>query len=260
MLYSLNVEESFAALAHAGFRRIELAATPPHLDLDALGEGGRRRIREALQDCGLECCSVTPTFGDLNLASPDAEVRVLSVRRVRASMELAADLEASVVVIIPARRHPLVPVPQDAVRSLFANSLEQLLPLAERLGVVIGVENIAAGVADTGAELAELGDRYGESFGVVYDVANGLAVEDPALGLRAAARHLSLVHVSDSTRQRWTHARVGAGEIDFREVARALRDVDYAGVTVYELLESTDLVADIAVDALKLEGFGWTSS
>lgn len=258
ILYSLGIEEALNALADAGFRTVELAATPPHVSAQGPDQADRKRVRRALRGAGLACCSVTPTFGDLNLASLDADLRALSVRRVQASIEFAAEVGAKVVVIIPGRRHPLVPAPAETVATLFERSLEELLPTAAEHGVLIGVENFAAGVADTGADLARLADRYGKGVGVVYDVANGLVVEDPVAGIRAAAQRLCLVHLSDSTRQRWTHGRIGAGEIDFAAVSATLRETEFRGISVYELLESDDVATVIGPDALKLEALGWT--
>lgn len=256
-LYRYSLPEALDSLAAAGYRRIELATTPPHAYTPTLTSSDIAGLRAQLRDLEMTCCSVTPTFLDLNIASPNEELRALSVRHVRGSMEVGAELGAEVVVLIPGRRHALIPQPADQVRAQMSRSLDDLVSASAALGVKIGLENFAAGIADTGKELGRLSEQYRGSVIVVFDVANAVGIEDPVQGLRDCGHHLGLVHVSDSSRAKWGHRRVGSGEVDFTGVASALRELNYRGVTVFELLQCDEPVADMASDAGKLEALGW---
>jgi sugar phosphate isomerase/epimerase len=257
-VHHLDLAATISALATAGFSIIELAATPPHLYTPNLTAADRAGIRTLLQSNRVACSSVTPTFGDLNLASLNRELRCLSVRQVLESIELAHDLEAPVVVVVPGRRHPLIPAPPAVALDLFRDSLETILRRAEGLGVVAGVENVPTGILDTGTQLIAFIAAYAPAAGIVYDCANGIAVEDPSAGVRAAATHLSLVHISDAGHDRWAHGRIGSGEVDFTAFSSALQEIGYSGTTVFELLGSPSPVQDLAEDARLLEAWGWS--
>lgn len=56
-------------------------------------------------------------------------------------------------------------------------------------------------------------------------------------GLRRLADLVSLVHLSDTTRNVWRHDEVGRGDVPFAEVRAALGDIDFDGTCVLEIVE-----------------------
>jgi deoxyribonuclease-4 len=90
-----------------------------------------------------------------------------------------------------------------------------------------------------------------------YDVANGLAQEDPAEGVRAIGPRLGLAHISDTPRSPWQHTSPGRGEVDFAAFAAALTEVGYSRPTVYELVDDEDPGPRLADDLAALATYGW---
>jgi L-ribulose-5-phosphate 3-epimerase len=257
-LHLAPLPDALRALARHGFRSLELTTAPPHLSASGLGPYERQELARLLDALGLRVTSVNPSFADLNLVSTIPEFRELSERQLIANIELAADLGAQHVVVIPGRRHALAPAPDQAARAVLDQGLDRLLARAEPLGVTIALENSPYGYLGRASELAEVAARWDSPWlRLTYDVANALAIEDPAEGVRQAARYLALAHVSDTWRKKWAHTVAGTAEVDFGGFARALAEVGFTGPTVYELVDGLDPEPRLPDGLGTLAAAGW---
>ena len=257
-LHLAPLPDALRALARHGFRSLELTTAPPHLFAPALGPYERRELTAMLNALRLQIVSVNPSFADINLVSTNPEIREISERQLLANIELAADLGARYVVVIPGRRHALAPAPAEAARAVLDAGLARLLARAEPLGVTIALENSPYGYLGRSGDLVEIVERWRSPWlRITYDVANALAIEDPAEGVRRAGEYLALAHVSDTWRSKWAHTSVGAGEVDFGGFARALGEIGFTGPTVYELVDGADPEPRLPADLAALAAAGW---
>jgi deoxyribonuclease-4 len=257
-LHHRSLSEALDDLAAQGFDAIELTPSPPHLHPPALGAYDRRALARRLARLGLRCVSVNPSFGDLNIISTNPELRELSLRQIEQGIELASELEAPFHVVVPGRRHALAPAPADDARAVLLAGLERLLRAAERHGVTIALENSPYGFLGTADDLVGISDEVGDDrLALCYDVANGLAQEDPAAAIRLIGARLGFAHVSDTPRGPWRHTSPGRGEVDFGAFAAALEAVGYAEATVYELVDEEDPAPRLADDLAALRAHGW---
>lgn len=252
-----TLPEALEATAESGFRLVDISPTPPHLYLPGFGHYERRELARLLDRLGLTCVSVNPY--DLNLISSNLEYADLSRRQLGLCAELAHDLGAPYVVFSPGRLFALNPEPlEDAVAALHAQ-LERLLPAAERLGVALCVETVPFGFMRTGREVANVVDHFeSPSIRAAYDVANTFATEPASEGLQALGDRLAVAHVSGAWRDRWAHARVTQGDIDFEDFASQLRAIGYTGPTIYELIDGDDPSPHLRDDLALLTRWGWS--
>ena len=258
-LHRAPLPDAIRALARQGFSTLELTSAPPHLFARHFGPYERRELAHQLRALGIEVVSVNPSFADINLISTNPEIREVSVRQLRAELELAADLGAQYAVLIPGRRHALAPAPDESARAVLDQALGRLLPRAEELGVTIALENSPYGYLGTAADLVGIVEHWkSPHLRITYDAANALGVEDPAEGVRTVGEHLALAHVSDSWRSRWAHTSAGRGEVDFSGFARALQDIGFHGPTVYELVDGEDPEPRLPADLATLAAAGWS--
>ena len=257
-LHLAPLPDALRALARQGFRSLELTTAPPHLSADAIGPYERRELARLLGALHLRVVSVNPSFTDLNLVSTNPEIREVSERQLIANVELAADLGADYVVVIPGRLHALAPAPAEAARAVLDQGLARLVARAEALGITIGLENSPYGYLGRSGDLVEIVDRWSSPrLRITYDVANALAIEDPAEGVRRVGDRLVLAHVSDTWRSKWAHTSPGRGEVDFAGFARALTETGFAGPTVYELVDGDDPEPRLPADLATLAAAGW---
>lgn len=257
-LHLAPLPDALRALARHGFRSIELTTAPPHLSAPSAGPYERQELTRLLNALDLRVISVNPSFADINLVSTNPEFRELSERQLLANIELAAELGAEYVVVIPGRRHALAPAPDDAARAVLDQGLGRLLARADQLGVTIALENSPYGYLGRAGDLAEIAAHFDSPrLRLTYDVANALAIEDPAEGVQHAARYLALAHVSDTWRDTWAHTAAGTAEVDFGGFAAALTEVGFTGPTVYELVDGLDPEPRLPAGLATLAAAGW---
>jgi sugar phosphate isomerase/epimerase len=257
-LHLAPLPDALRALAGNGFRSLELTTAPPHLSAAAVGPYERRELARLLTALDLRVTSVNPSFVDINLISTNPEFRELSERQLIANIELAADLGAPYLVVIPGRRHALAPAPDQAARAVLDQGIGRLLARAEQLGVTIALENSPYGYLGRASDLAAIAASWDSPrLRLTYDVANALAIEDPGEGVRQAADYLALVHVSDTWRDKWAHTVAGSAEVDFGGFARALAGIGFTGPTVYELVDGLDPEPRLPAGLATLAAAGW---
>lgn len=258
-LHQTSLEEALRRVAGHGYRSIELTTAPPHLVLGDLDHFTRYGLIQQLKRLNLEVISVNPSYVDLNLISTNPEIQRVSEREIVRNIELAADLNAQFAVVIMGRRHALAPAPAPAVDALLDDVLERLIAKAQRLGVTLTLETNPYGYRGSSDDLVEVVDRVGsDTLKIAYDVANALAIEDPADGIRKVGSRLALSHVSDTWRDKWAHTSVGRGEVDFQAYADAHREIGFTGPTVYELVDGEEPDSRLDADIQKLAEYGWS--
>lgn len=237
-IWTVPAADCIRRLGEFGYREFELVLNPPHLDLDGFPTGERKRLCESLAATGLTVRSLNVPSLDHNLASPMRRMREYSTALFMDAIDLAADLGAADIVVVPGRMSPLFP-PQPSQREAWMHeSLDVLLPHAERRGVTLAIENVPfASFPDT-ATLGAFVRAYGSrSLGVCYDVANAHFIgESPADGLLALRETVRLVHLSDTTRNAWRHDEIGHGDVPFPDVFEALDAIRFEGTCMLEII------------------------
>ena len=260
-LHQAPLADALRSLAANDVRAVELTTAPPHLFTRHFGTYERKDLARLLRGLGIQVISVNPSFADINLVSTNPEIREISERQLAAEIELAADLGAGYVVVIPGRRHALAPAPDAAARAVLDEGLSRLLDRATAVGVTIALENSPYGYLGSAADLlGVVRDFDHPRLRVTYDVANALAQEDPVVGVARLGEYLGLAHISDTWHARWAHTSVGRGEVDFAGFAAALAAAGFAGPTVYELVDGEDPAPRLAADFAALSKAGWELS
>jgi sugar phosphate isomerase/epimerase len=258
-LHQAPLHEAITHLAAAGFQQIEITSAAPHLQASGFGKYERHELRRTLTALGMTVTSTNPGFLDINLISTSNDFRRASVQALLDEVELAHDLEAPIVIVMPGRRHALSPAPDEACRWWLDQALETLLERARKLGVTLALETNPYGYLGDAQQLSELVDHVGShNLGIAYDVANTINQEDPRDGVRTAGHRIRIAHVSDTWRDRWAHTSPGRGEVDFERYAEALRSIGFDGITIYELIDMEPPLPRLHDDIATFEKLGWS--
>ncbi len=257
-LYSASLDDALTRLADAGFRLVEIMTTPPHLSPDTAGPYMRRRLVRHIRRLGLRVLSLNPTYLDLNLISINDGIRQETTRQLRATLELCHDLEAEMVVVIPGRRHILIPSPFNDASGVLDRELLPLLDYAERLSVRVCLENGPSLFLEKADQVRTVCDRLRHrALAMLFDVANSHMVEPVAHALEGVAASVSLIHLSDTSRKRWAHAPVGRGTVPFSAVAEVLDRLSYQGPSILEVIDGEDPLPGLRASAEALATLGW---
>ena len=253
-----SAPDCLRSLMQRGYREFELMMYPNHLwpaDTDA---AARRELRRLIESNGLRVTTLNMPNIDLNIAGAAAEMRAYSLANLRGVVELAGDLGVPGVVIGPGKANPLMPAPVERLMGYFHAALDELVPLADRAGTALHVENMPFAFLPGIDALMDALDRYGnDRIGIVYDVANGYFInEDVGAALRRCRGRLKVVHLSDTGQKVYRHDPVGLGSVDFGAIPPVLAEIGFAERPILEII-SADADRDIDSSAAKLEKFNW---
>jgi sugar phosphate isomerase/epimerase len=248
-------------LANQDYTDFELMMYPGHLWPADLDKAARDDLRRHIAEHGLRVVTLNMPNIDLNVAGAAEEMRSYTLDLLDGVVELAGDLNVPGVIIGPGKANPLLPAPKDRLMGYFFAALDRLAPLAEKVGTRIYVENMPfAFLPDADSLMAALDDYGNDDIGVVYDVANGVFIdEDPAEGLRRVQKRLRLVHLSDTSRSVYRHDPVGLGVVPFADIPQALHAVGHDELPMLEII-SQNADRDIRDSAEKLFEMGWPRS
>ena len=255
------LRDSFARLARYGYQAIELVGEP--------GRFSTPEVRDLCREFTIPVTSVLTWciwgIPGRDLASPDEQERAAAVDYGRACVEMAADLGAPVLVVLPSPAGRTAPTGRPKTEAewkkgaaqewdLAVASLRQLAGYAARRSVVLGLEPVnryeSFLVTNLEQALRFLEAVGAENLKLHLDTFHmNIEEADPAASVRRAGPSLVNMHLSDSNR-----LPPGRGHTDFRGLLRALQEIDYQGALALEPVPpgSDALMAAAASDSLPL--------
>lgn len=240
-LFSHTAADAVRHLSDRGFTTFELMMFPGHLWYGADGAALRRDLAKAQAETGASFLTVNMPNIDVNIAACDPDMRDYSLTLLENFLRVAGELAVPRMVLGPGKPNPLFPAPKEFLMECFFAGLNRLLPVADRAGVTLCVENMPFAFLPGAEALAEALDDYGsDSIGIVYDVANAHFIgEDIAAGLARVQRRLRIVHLSDTTQSTYKHDAVGLGDVPFNTVMPNLTRTGSGGeLPVLEIISS----------------------
>ena len=250
----MSAVDCVRTLAGRGVRCFELMFYPGHLWI-ADTRDTLRDLRRVIEQNGVTLVTLNGPNIDLNIAAATAAMRDHSIGLNIEYLRVAAELNAKALILGPGKPNPLFPLPREAMEPHFFRALDTLLPIAERHGIELWVENMPfAFLPEADALMASL-DRYGaDNIGVCYDVANAHFIgEDPVSGFDTVGSRLRLVHLSDTGQSVYRHDAVGLGDVDFAGVASKIKTLNLERPPMLEII-SRDPDRDIARSIAVLAG------
>ncbi len=197
-------------------------------------------IRQAAATTGLEIHSVmNADHWRYPLSSADAAVVGKSVAGMETSLRNAKLWGAGSVLLVPA-----VLGPETSYRDAWTRSQtvirERILPLAQELRVVIGIEEVWNKFLLSPLEMARYVDELASPWVKAYlDVGNMVFYGFPQDWVRTLGPRISRVHLKDfkldRTGGRFYWKNLGEGDIDWPELRRAFTEVGYEGWMTTEI-------------------------
>jgi L-ribulose-5-phosphate 3-epimerase len=228
----LSYLDRFEVAKAAGFEGIEIGTIADAAEA--------REIKEAAAEAGLTIHSVmNADHWKFPLSSADPEVVAKSVAGMETSLRNAKLWGADTVLLVPA-----VVNPETSYRDAWTRSQkvvkERILPLAQELKVVVGMEEVWNKFLLSPLEMARYVDEFASPWVKAYfDVGNILFYGYPQDWIRTLGKRIQRVHIKDFKLDRgkgkfdWTN--LGEGDVDWPEVRKALGEVGYDGWITTEI-------------------------
>ena len=228
----LSEADRFKLARDVGFEEIELATQP-----DA---SKAEETKKAAEAAGLRIHSVmNQAHWNLPLSSSDPQVVAKSMEGMETSLRNASLWGADTVLLVPA-----VVNAQTSYQDAWTRSQQQirkLLPLAQKLKVVIGIEDVWNKFLLSPLEMARYVDEFKSPWVKAYfDVGNIVFYGFPQDWIRTLGKRIVKLHLKDFRIERKESKYVFTenlreGDIDWKEVHKALGEIGYSGTATVEL-------------------------
>jgi D-psicose/D-tagatose/L-ribulose 3-epimerase len=227
---------TFARIKKAGLDFIELLVPEP-------GELDLAETKRALADHGLGVVLASRVNATRDLAAADKAIHEAGVRYLEGNIDAAKGLGATIVggpifgaPLVFAGRAP-APVSDDEKKrrvDQVVKGLKAVAKRAENEGVVFAVEPVnryETDFANTSKQVVNLVEQVGsKAMGIMLDTFH-MSMEEATLdkAITGAAKHLVHFQANENNR-----GFVGAGQVDWALVARALKAAEYRGPITLE--------------------------
>ena len=240
--------ESLKKIAGLGFKGVEIMGDRPHLYPPDFKDTDMARVKETLETHRLNVTNLNSftlfAVGDTYLPSwiePDKDRRDIRVRHTLDCLKKADELGCKNISVPPGG--PLDGMSRDAAMSLFHQGLEQVIPLAEELGVKILVEPEPDLLMENTPEFKSfVRDVRSSAVGLNFDIGHFFcAGEDPSAAFEELFEWVGHVHVEDIAASRvHNHLIAGHGAIRFIDIFKTMARLDYQGDISLELYPYVD--------------------
>lgn len=242
----------------AGYAGLEIAPATLGADPPAVTLAQRVELRMAMASEGLEYVGLHSLLTGprgLHVTAADGATRRRSWDYLRRLVDLSGDLGGGVMVFGSGKqRAAAAGVTAEAAAGWFREGLAALAPAARERGVTILIEPLSpefTNVVNTLAEAVAVVEAIAHpAVQTMFDTHNGVAEKLPHGELiKKYRRHIRHIHVNEMDGR-----HPGAGNYDFAELLRALREITYRGwisVEVFDFSPGGERIAEEAMRRLR---------
>ena len=253
-----SLPDTFAFAKKAGYHGVEIAPFTVGKRVTDVTARQRREIREAAQRAGIEISGIhwvlAKTEG-LHLTHPDKKVRVRTARYLLDLVDFCGDLGGSTVVFgSPKQRDVLPGVEMKQALQWAAEGFRYPVNRAQEKRITICFEPLApseTNFINTAADAIRFTKKLASSaFKILLDVKAMCSESKPIPQIiRESRRAFGYFHANDRNLK-----GPGFGDVDFKPIAAALKEVEYDGwvsVEVFNFEEGPEAIATRSREYLK---------
>jgi L-ribulose-5-phosphate 3-epimerase len=223
---NLSDDDKFKLARECGFEGIEGS---PMDDLDAA-----RKLASLAGEAGVPIHSIVYGGWGAPFSDPDPKVIEKGLVGMETALRSAKALGADTVLLVPAIVTETVSYGDAYKRS--QEHIRKLLPLAEQLGIVIAVENVWNKFLLSPLEFARYVDEFDSPWLKAYfDVGNVIIYGYAQDWIRTLGKRIVKIHLKDFKRRGYQWTNLLDGDVNFKQVRRALDEVGYDGFLTPEL-------------------------
>ena len=246
---TLPIKSAMEQASKMGFEGIELGIASQGVLTHNTSQAECEEIVREAEKHGLEISGVAS--GESWTTSPtanDEDVRLKIIDFTQKALQITHWLGSDAYLFVPGAVEVFfLPdaevIPYDVCYQRASEAISQLVPVAEKLGVAIAVENVWNKFLLSPLEMREFIDNFNTSqVGVYFDVGNVLLTGYPDQWIRILGSRIKRVHIKDfklSVGNADGFVDLLEGDVDFEEVKQALSEINYDGYVTAEMIPFT---------------------
>ena len=243
---TLPIADAMKQAAQLGFDGIELCIASQGVLTQKTTQAECETFCEEAQKNGLEISGVASgeSWGR-SPTSNDPEVRQSIIDFTKKALQITKWLGTDAYLFVPGAVDVFfLPdeevVPYDVCYQRATDSIFQIAPTAEKLGVSIAVENVWNKFLLSPLEMRSFIDQFhSRNVGAYFDVGNVLLTGYPEQWIRILGSRIKRIHIKDFKRSIGTidgFVDLLEGDVDFEAVNKALAEIGYDGFVTAEML------------------------
>ena len=241
-----DLKEKFQLAKDAGFDgfEIDVSGDGP-ITLDST-EDDLNAIANQAAEVGISLSGVaTGMYWEFNPASSDDETRAKAKQVLEKQLRVASQLNIDTILVVPgAVGADFIPgceeIPYNIALERATDFIKPALPLAEELGVNIGIENVWNKFLLSPLEMKDFIDQFNTpQVGSYFDVGNVLATGYPEHWISILGERIKRVHFKDFRRAVATvdgFCDLLSGDVNWPAVMAALKSIGYDGWIAAEMI------------------------
>jgi sugar phosphate isomerase/epimerase len=253
-----KIEDIFAHAAKLGYAGVEIAPFTLANAVTDISAGERQRLVEAAARCGIEIAGIHWVLvkpEGLYINHPERSIRERTGQYFCDLVEFCADLGGKVMVVgSPKQRNVMAGVTREQAGDWAAATFREAVARAEQRGVTICFEPLApaeTNFINTAAEALQFVERLNSPrFQIILDVKAMCSEAKPIpQTIRESWPRFAHFHANDKNLK-----GPGFGEVDFKPIAAALKEVGYQGfvsVEVFDFSEGAEVIASRSLEYLR---------
>lgn len=253
-----KLDDAMAYAARAGYDAIELAPFTLAPLVTEISQTERSRIRETAARIGIGICGIHWVLVQaeaMYLNHSDAAVRARTAKYFCDLVDFCADVGGKTIVVGSPKQRSLLPgVTQEQAWDWAGESFRASVRRAEECGVILCLEPLAPAETDfinTAADAILFVEQFrSPHFQIILDV-KAMCSESKTIPeiIRASWPRFAHFHANDKNLK-----GPGFGDVDFKPIAAALREVGYDGcvsVEVFKFDEGPEVIASRSIEYLR---------
>ncbi|MHC4072076.1 MAG: sugar phosphate isomerase/epimerase family protein [Planctomycetota bacterium] len=222
----LSDKAKFELARKCGFEGIE---GRPMSDLKAA-----EKLGKLAKDAGVPIHSIVYGGWGAPFSDPNPKVIEKGLAGMETALRSAKAQGAETVLLVPAVLNENVGYGDAYKRS--QEHIRKLLPLAEQLGVVIAVENVWNKFLLSPLEFGRYVDEFDSPWLKAYfDVGNVIIYGYAQDWIRTLGKRIVKIHLKDFKREGYEWTNLRDGDVNWKQVRRALDEIEYDGFLTPEL-------------------------
>ena len=212
------------------------------VDLDDASKFTPQEARDAVRESGVFVHNaINHAHWSDRLTSPEADVRAKGRANIEHCIRVSHAAGGSGVLIVVGRDADGA---ADEINDRCRHEIKQLLPLAASLGQMILIENVWNGMhydkdaapEQSAAQFVEFVDSFNSPWvGMYYDIGNHWKYGQPGDWIREFGRRCVKLDVKGFSRATGKFTEIGAGDLPWDQVRKALDDISFTGWATAEV-------------------------